>query len=310
MSISRHTRGIIAASLTLSVIVTGCSRADNVLSDGKMSDVIADLQLAEAYMSTVGGPEFITDSSRKVLRQSILADNDVTEEQYSASIDWYGHNLDRYTKLHDQVREKLEKRLAKVNKSSGKEAEKLPDLWPLERMITLAPQDYSGGFSFSVPVSDVAPGTTLEWTMKLTQLAGNARLLLGAEYGDLDSEYTTYSVSMPGKASLLLNIDKKRKPRKIFGYLHLGQRPNRMIWVDSIRLVNHPAGKAGSAQIPAYQGYASPARSFRIPGKGHVSPSSPSVTPAPARPGMPFGFPREAVPMSTPAVEMQKNHPE
>lgn len=226
------TIGLIAL-LLLAVSCNG--RPDNVLSDGEMSDLLADLHIAEAYMDR-NRSDFRIDSAKKVLRQSILADNGVTEGELQASLDWYGHNMDRYTKLYEDVENKIRKRMGKSEKENiDSDAE---DLWPLSRMITVSPNDFGNGFSFSLPVSGLQPGTSLEWRMVPTDLKGEAKLFLGVDYDDFSADYATQTISGKAPVKLSLTVDSVLSPKRIYGYFHLSSRPSRTIWVDSIRLVS------------------------------------------------------------------------
>ena len=104
--------------LTLSVLMSlvSCDRTPGgVLSKSDMANLIADLQLAEAYMENHIG-EFPDDSSKMVLKQSVLKKYGITQQEYDSSLVWYAHNTDDYIRAYDQAIGKLKARHDKLDK--------------------------------------------------------------------------------------------------------------------------------------------------------------------------------------------------
>lgn len=215
------------------ILSAGCgNRPAGVLSDSKMSSLLADIHLAEAYSNRLGS-EIINDSSRKVLRQSVLADNGVDEKEFQASLDWYGHHIDDYTKLYDEVERKLQKKAGSAGESKNSN---IDNLWPLAGMMTIMPKDYTNGFSFSIESSGIEPGAAMIWKMRFNRMNSYATVLLAAEYGAINGQYVYKQVNQPGTVELLLDIDSIRSPKRIYGYVHLDSKPIETVWVDSIYL--------------------------------------------------------------------------
>lgn len=103
----------------LATLVASCSSTpDNVLSKSDMADLLVDINIGES-VTEMNFREYDNDSVKKVLRQSILSAHGVTSEEYDRSIEWYGHNIEKYQEVYEEVIHRLEKRIAeeKVNGS-------------------------------------------------------------------------------------------------------------------------------------------------------------------------------------------------
>jgi len=216
----------------------GCdNRPDGVLSQGRMTDLVVDLELAESYVERPGSG-FTSDSSRKVLRQAVLREHGVSEEEYEATVDWYGYHIDQYTKLYEKAGEELRKRSGKA--AASREDADVENLWPGAAMFTFMPGDYSCSESFSMDAGSLKPGDKLEWQMRMQGIGGRATAFLGVDYKDGETRYVTRTTPESGKLKLTIQTDSLETPTRIYGYLHLNESPLRPVWVDSISLVAYP----------------------------------------------------------------------
>ena len=223
------------------LILTGaCSRRpENVMSESKMADVLADLAIVEEISTQPDSP-LETDSMTKVMRQSIMSSHGVTEAQFDATLAWYGHHMDEYSKLYDKVGARLAEREKAYSEEEQKTQEGSVNLWPLRRMISIGPNDAASGFSFSIPGSRIKKGDRIEWHFRLTDLEEGATAILAAEYGNFETTLTRRLFRENAPVDMVLQTDSSRVPRRIIGYIHLTRRPTRRVWVDSLSLQAFP----------------------------------------------------------------------
>ena len=87
-----------------------------VMSKDKMADLIVDLQIAEAYIDS-HSQDFVDDSSKKVLKQSIFKKHGITQQDYDSSLVWYAHNMEDYIKAYDKALGKLQARQEKLSRT-------------------------------------------------------------------------------------------------------------------------------------------------------------------------------------------------
>ena len=85
-----------------------------VLSSNKMAKLIADLEIADAYISS-HPQDFPDDSSKLVLKQSIFSKHGITRQEYDSSLVWYAHNMEDYTKAYDKAMGILKNRIEKLD---------------------------------------------------------------------------------------------------------------------------------------------------------------------------------------------------
>lgn len=245
-------RSLLLTSAGLCLMLGACSsKPDYVLSEGKMADVLADLTVADqlAMRSVRGDGAFAEDSARKVLRQSIMRRNGVTEAEFDSTLVWYGHHLDDYSKLYTKVEKRLADKQTRINRRAGVRTDNANNLWPLPQMLSFGRHDPTPGFSFSLPGDKVREGNTLAWTMRLNNFSGTATALLGAEYPNQELLYTRRSIHA-GTETVRLELPSNRQPARIIGYLHFTNPPRQRIFVDSLTLsVERPVAGAPSPSV-------------------------------------------------------------
>ena len=78
-----------------------------VLSEDDMIDLLTDIHKSEAIIE-MSPQNYRGDSLKAVVRQSVFAKHNVTQEEFDSSIVWYGHNVGKYIKIYDGVIARLD----------------------------------------------------------------------------------------------------------------------------------------------------------------------------------------------------------
>lgn len=216
-----------------------CSCGDkSPVSQGKMADLIVDMQLAEAYAGN--HIEYASDSARNVLRQSVLAKYGMTQAEMDTAISWYAHHLEKYDKLYEEVERKLERKQKKLLASSGEgEQSEEGSLWPYSMMAMLSPNSAQDAVMFSLPVSDIQPGERLTWKMRLSKGSG-ADMTLGVDYREGGTSYINRYFSQSQRLELNLQTDSSRNVSRVYGVMRVDAHTVLPIWADSISLTRLP----------------------------------------------------------------------
>ena len=117
------------------VSLASCSKTpDYVISENDMAMLLADIHEADAVV-TFDKQHYKEDSTKEVLCESIFAKHGVSEEQFDTSLIWYGHNLDVYTEVYDNVVEILKDRQKRIIAEAKEAGEKMTlsgdsvDIW-------------------------------------------------------------------------------------------------------------------------------------------------------------------------------------
>lgn len=239
----RVNRGIsVAALLLVMVLAGGCvKRPKGVMSDSEMVPIIADMELAEGYLQT----QPMKGDSRDVRQQlvaSVLEKHGVSQEEFDATMDWYGHNIDAYYKLNEKVSRELVKRRGELAKAGAKgskdEGKPSADLWPYSRTAVLTEQSGSMSMPFSVP-AEFAKGSSVTWSMRVRRGA-DAVQLLGVEYDNGEITYLSRPTSEQKIAEMTLQTDSARRVKRVFGNLSVRRMNGLPLWLDSITLEAQP----------------------------------------------------------------------
>ena len=76
-------------------------RPDGVLSDKDMVSLVADMELAEAYVQT--GSRGAGEEERAALVDYVIKKHGLTREEFDTTMAWYGRNVDAYYDLCESV---------------------------------------------------------------------------------------------------------------------------------------------------------------------------------------------------------------
>lgn len=231
--------------LLLGLLALACSRTPSpVLGEEKMARLLVDLELTDAYAKEQRMQKFYDDSLRLDLRESVLAKHHINEATLDTSLRWYGAHLPRLIKVYERADSilsdslraiDLEEHLALANAAGDS-----TQLWTLPLSASV---ENSHFYSFAVePDSTWKRGDVVEWKFAAHNLRQEeVRVTLGAEYMDRGQTVDVYTVTRKKgdnpRFSLLLQLDRNKSPKRIFGYVRVPLDSGRKIFLDSIALV-------------------------------------------------------------------------
>lgn len=234
---SNHSKWSFLWCMILLITMSACQkRPKDVVSESKMAHVLADMTLAEAY-SNRPDRAMLTDSSKRILRESILMHHGLTEQQFDSTLMWYGRHMDKYAELSKKIDKVLEEKENHFNEQEDNESNSSDNLWPNYTMLTITPRSYTDHFSFSLPGTVASPGEALEWRLVFHRLLGNATMVMMADYPKGKRVISRSTLRESGPLSTTLHLDAAMgAPKRIIGYVQLSDRPPMTVWADSITL--------------------------------------------------------------------------
>lgn len=213
-----------------------------------MAEVLADMYIAESVVD-MNRHQYVTDSSRRLLKQSVLARHGYTSDDFDTSMVWYGHNYTKYVDVFDRTIEILEDKSAKAG-SALLEANATfygdsVDIWggsPYLKINKRIPTKY---VKFNVEADENSePGDMYTWRVKLVDdQARSVRWFMLANYSDSTNEYLNSSSSSMGWNEMTFVTDSTRELSDISGYFEIvldrevDTEKINDIWLDSISLV-------------------------------------------------------------------------
>lgn len=226
----------------LVMFLTGCSnRPKDIIDEKKMVEIMADLQIAEAYeRNGHAGPE-INGSNRELIGRGVLMAHGVTVEEMDSTLAWYGRNMDEYSKLYKKVDERLSKMQQKYARAAGESESDGPstDLWPYGRHFVIDRNQLTDGIIANIAVPDLAAGDKLTWKMR-THGVSSRRMILGVEYEDGRSEIVDNANNgMDAWMETNLQTDTLGIVTRIFAILNV-ERTTPRAFIDSVQLLHYP----------------------------------------------------------------------
>ena len=261
------------------------------MSVNKMADLIADLQLADAYIDSHIS-EFNSDSSKQVIKQSVFKKHGITQEDYDSSLVWYAHNMEDYIKAHDKAIGKLKEQYDKLDRGGNGESKELTiseggkaiheagapqniaksrtkrlqkigsaagdtiDLWTGKRYYMLAQGAKRGFITFDVqPDADYKPGDRYQLAYFLTRGNNEFKVSMNVDYTDGSTAQIARGTNSDGWVIIDVQSDTARHVRRIYGYVSYDIKRGQTAYVDSLMLLRSRMNKTNYGFINAQRLY-------------------------------------------------------
>ena len=269
----------IASIALLCLCLTACDkRPEKVLSEGKLVDVMTDLEIADAYYNSGYSAKNRTYNLEEI-KASVLKKHGVTGEELDSTIAYYGRNIDDYYRIYNKVEQKLKKR----NKSGDMEKEvEENNFWPYSDYALLTRNQTSNGIVFSIPMNGMESGSSIEWRMRLTATEG-AEAVLGVEYENGTSSIIKKSASGNKNFKIPLQTDTAEQVKRVFGVMSSSSSAM-PVWVDSIRLVKMEFDSLNYNRINQQKTIRPPRQKPLHAEPAPTVPATPVVAPTPVQP--------------------------
>ncbi len=244
------------------IFTISCSdRPDEVASDSKMVKIMADMEMAQAYIQQKGYRDNSAENRERILNY-VLEKNGMTRAEFDSTLSWYGRHIDKYDDLYAKVDKELARREAKI---SGNNAEMLSnDLWPYSRHLIISSKSSADNLSFSIPGAELEKGDRLSWKFRLnTPSDGTA--VLGVKYADGSASYITQTLNGEN-IEIALQTDTARTVRDIFGNLRVNMSRT-FVGLDSLTLTSAPFDSTVYYRISSSKRFSGPIRKIIKPEK-------------------------------------------
>lgn len=245
-------------ALSVSIFAVSCNdRPKNIPSDSKMVKVMADMEIAQAYIQSKGYRDNNAESRERILNY-VLEKNGMKREDFDSTLSWYGKHIDKYDDLYAKVDKELARRESRI---SGNNAEMLSnDLWPYSRYLVISSKSAADNLSFSVPASDLDKGDRLTWKFRLN-MPTDGTAMFGVKYADGSVAYTTQTLS-GDNIEVALQTDTARKVKDIFGNLRVNVIRS-FVGLDSLTLSSAPYDSTLYYRISSAKRFSGPRKKVR-----------------------------------------------
>lgn len=240
------------AYILLIFIVLACTNVPSgVMSQNDFANVLADMYVAESYVDH-NYNDFHSDSSRRLLKQSVLAKYGYESADFDSTLMWYGMHADLYLKVNDKVMEILKERDREIGSAISQSAASFfgdsVDVWSGARYAIIHNRFPSKFVSFEMGADDnQEPGDSYTWRVKLDdQNVSSIRWVILVQYNDSTSEYLNTTSSTLSWNEVRFATDSTKSVKALRGYLEplienrsssSDNKKNQLIWLDSISLI-------------------------------------------------------------------------
>lgn len=240
------------AAFIIIIAATACHKLpEGILGQEEMAMLLADVHKGEVVVD-IERSSFNNDSLRKLMRQSVLAKHNVTQEQWENSLDYYGHHIDDYMKVYDRTIEILSKELeeagvavaAAANVSAGDSV----NLWNRTAAYRLTGDVAMRNITFSIDADTTAhPGDSYSLRYKLLNRRDGGLKINSAVYvvyADSSMEYRAQESGMEGWSDLRIITDSTRNVVSVYGYMTFDPAAGEISFLDSVMLLRKRLDKS------------------------------------------------------------------
>ena len=241
----------------LALVLLSCGRTPRgVMSQNQMADLIADLQIAEAYIEH-NSQDFVDDSSKLALKQGIFKKHGITQQDYDTSLVWYAHNMEDYIKAYDKAVGKLQARQDKLAKNKVNDNSRPADMMgggpiPRENHYMLTQGAKRGFITFDIPPdANKRPGDRYQLAYKLYRGGNDFKVSVNVDYTDGSTSQITRSTNSDGWVNVDVQSDSTRQVRRIYGYVSYDMKRGHTAFVDSLMLMRTHLSKSNYGFIHA-----------------------------------------------------------
>lgn len=238
--------------LLATIAAAGCNKTpEHVIPPEDMAPLLADLYMAESMVEQ-HRDEYNNDSSRRLVKQSVLAKYGYDAVDLDTSLMWYGQHFDQYMKVNDQTVAILEKRDkdlgAAIVQSNATFYGDSVDVWPYTRYAVAGRRMPSRHITLDIAADENwEKGDVYIWRAKLTDdNSRSVRWNMLAHYSDSTFDYLNATTSIRGWNEVTFATDTTKTLTALTGYFeplanHTAKdnenKADKDVWIDSISLV-------------------------------------------------------------------------
>lgn len=223
--------------VVLIVLTVACGRRPSyVLSEDKLVDLIVDMELTEAYVTSEMGA---SSQERIAMGRQVLEYHGVSEETLDTTLAWYGRNMDEYSKLFEKVDKEIESRREHYTKIEGVVEKEGDDLWIYNPHQIISPLSGDEFLTFSIPVAEIEKGNKILLSFYLANPV-TVKTTLGALYKEGGGEAINSSFNSKNKIEVEFYSDSAKNISNVFGIVNFKDKKNSQLYIDSISLKSEP----------------------------------------------------------------------
>lgn len=237
-------RSKVLVIVCLSLLVISCNKVPRyVIQPDDMAALLADMHVAESVVE-VNRADYRTDSTKQLMKQSVLQKHGYTQEQLDTSFQWYGHNITYYMDVYDKTIEILEHRLSETGNRIAAEnisiAGDSVDVWTMSNSLVINQLSPTQIITFYLDADENwEKGDSYVWRAKFSNNSNPSTWGIVAGYKDGSSEYFIDDLSGDGWREIRFATDSSKIATHYYGFMNIEPKPSTSVVIDSIMLIRN-----------------------------------------------------------------------
>lgn len=233
-------RPVILLSLAVVVFVSCDNTPENVLGKEDMASLMADVHMGEALID-YNYASFPTDSTKKVLKQSIFAAHGVDQATVDTSLVWYGKHIEDYIKVYERTIEIIKERQLDLALEASSQIAIAGDsvaIWHGPGHIVVSDRMPSRLVTFNfTPDSTWQNGDIFMLRYVPVQQNASITSRILVDYDNGTTGYVDDAVTQRGAMVQRIQVDSALTPLRVYGYMQMPAEKNSACEIDSISVV-------------------------------------------------------------------------
>lgn len=231
----------IVSGVVLLTLIAGCNNVpDYVIPPDDMAEIMADMHIAETVVDN-NYRDYMTDSSKMLLKQSVVARHGYTLADLDTSFMWYGANLTVYNEVYDKTIEILEDKsvsagieIQNMNAQTGDSF----NIWnkPSFMIVNSSSPSKFLAYRFKDTGKTWARGDMFTLRAKFSNISGSPEWTMTVDYPDGEFEVLTNRFSSDGWHEITFFTDSDKVARQLYGSINFDVKNGTLI-IDSLQLI-------------------------------------------------------------------------
>lgn len=218
-----------------------------VIEPHKMAKLLSDIHKSESAMD-MNRREYRNDTSKVALQEAVFREYKIDKATFDTSLYWYGHHVEEYTKVYDEVIDILQKEIDHTDAVASKVAITAigdsVDTWSLSPRFILDKNHSINELKFELLRDENwEKGDNYTLNLKAFNILSPIKTIIVAEYENGSLEWIENAITENNKYQFVIITDSTKQLERIFGTIKFSIQPEEVVFIDSISLMRTRVNK-------------------------------------------------------------------
>lgn len=231
----------VLTTVLLAITLSSCHPTPKgVLSEKKMTKLLIDLHKAEG-LTEIQYKQYASDSMKLQVKQAVYNRHNIDQATFDSSLMWYGHHLDRYSEIYENVIKELEEEVEKAGSVAVVTTSIMGDsvnAWNGSMNYIINRRSPSSHIDFNIKKDHAwEKGDSYTLQFKSFNQANSGEAAVFIDYDNNTTDYITQKVEEDGWTNITVIMDTLRNPVNVYGFINFDLSHDDEVFIDSLSLV-------------------------------------------------------------------------